>query len=233
MLVEGLPRVVANPDDVDTHGNNLIGACLAGVAMAQAGIGIHHRTAHVLGGGWKTPHGETHAVLLPQTTAMVGPHASDAMAHASRMLGSEDPADALFALLQRLMLPVALSELGMPEDGLDEAAHRVWEATHDDPLVPDEATVRSDAGQRVRRPQTTGESAAPTRCRPRCRLTSAAEHRALRHITRSRVSDRLVLCESLNASAQRQRDPAFPERVVRFRVVTFLAQSARFRTGNE
>ena len=43
-----------NPDDVDAHGNNLIGACLAGVAMAQAGIGIHHRTAHVLGGGWKT-----------------------------------------------------------------------------------------------------------------------------------------------------------------------------------
>jgi maleylacetate reductase len=142
MLVEGLPKVVVNPDDVDAHGNNLIGACLAGVAMAQAGIGIHHRSAHVLGGGWKTPHAETHAVLLPQTTAMVAPHAPGAMADASRMLGSADPADALFALLQRLELPVALSELGMPEDGLVEAAHRVWEATHDDPLVPDEVTVR-------------------------------------------------------------------------------------------
>ena len=141
-LVDGLPRVVASPDDVDAHGDNLIGACLAGVAMAQAGIGIHHRTAHVLGGGWRLPHAETHAVLLPQTTAMVAPRARDAMQRAARMLGSSNPADALFSLLQRLELPVALSDLGMPENGLDEAAHRVWEATHDDPLVPDEMTVR-------------------------------------------------------------------------------------------
>lgn len=141
-LVDGLPRVVANPDDVDAHGDNLVGACLAGVAMAQAGIAIHHRTAHVLGGGWQLPHAETHAALLPQTTAMVAPRAPEAMAHAAHMLGTDDPAGALFALLQRLKLPTALSDLGMPEDGLDEAAHRVWEATHDDPLVPEEATLR-------------------------------------------------------------------------------------------
>lgn len=141
-LVDGLPRVVADPEDVDAHGDNLVGACLAGVAMAQAGIGIHHRTAHVLGGGWKLPHAETHAALLSQTTAMVAPRAPEAMAHAARMLGSDDPPGALFSLLQRLNLPTALSTLGMPEDGLDDAAHRVWEATHDDPLVPDEAAVR-------------------------------------------------------------------------------------------
>lgn len=154
MLVDGLPKVVAYPDDVDAHGNNLVGACLAGVAMAQAGIGIHHRTAHVLGGGWKTPHAETHAALLPQTTAMVSPQAPAAMTNAIRMLGADDPAGALFALLERLELPVALSELGMPEDELDEAAHRVWEATHDDPLVPDEATVRQmlDSAYLGRRP---------------------------------------------------------------------------------
>lgn len=142
MLVDGLPRVVATPDDVDAHGNNLVGACLAGVAMAQVGMAIHHRTSHVIGGGWKLSHAETHAVLLPQTTAMVAPHAPEAMLHAARMLDADDPADALYTLLQRLKLPTALSELGMPEHGLDEAARRVWEATHDDALVPDEAALR-------------------------------------------------------------------------------------------
>ena len=142
MLVDGLPRVVANADDVDAHGANLVGACLGGLAMAQVGMAIHHRTAHVLGGGWKLSHAETHAVLLPQTTAMVAPRAPAAMVHAARTLGAEHPADALFTLLQRLKLPVALSELGMPEDGLDEAAHRVWEAPQDDPLVREEAAVR-------------------------------------------------------------------------------------------
>jgi maleylacetate reductase len=142
MLVDGLPRVVANRDDVDAHGDNLVGACLAGVAMAQVGMAVHHRTAHVLGGGWKLPHAETHAVLLPQTTAMVASRAPEAMLHAGRMLDAHDPANALFTLLQRLHLPTALSELGMAEDALDEAAHRVWEATRDDPLVPDEAALR-------------------------------------------------------------------------------------------
>jgi alcohol dehydrogenase class IV len=73
---------------------------------------------------------------------MVAPRAPDAMVHAASMLEDDNPAGAIFTLLQRLQLPTALSALGMPEDGLDEAAHRVWEATHDDPLVPDEATLR-------------------------------------------------------------------------------------------
>jgi maleylacetate reductase len=141
-LVSGLPRVVDDPDDVDAHAQNLIGACLAGVAMAQAGMGIHHRSAHVLGGGWKLPHAETHAILLPQSTALVAPRAQAAMRDASRIFGTDDIPAAVFTLLQRLRLPVALSELDMPEVGLDEAARRIMEATHNDPLVPDEASVR-------------------------------------------------------------------------------------------
>jgi maleylacetate reductase len=145
-LVEGLPRAVMDPADVDGHGDNLIGACLAGVALAQAGIAVHHRTCHVLGGGWKLPHAETHAVLLPHTTALVASRAPDAMLRASRILDDDDPAGALFDLLGRLRLPNALSTLGMPEDGLDEAARRVMEVSRDDPLVSDERAVRQMLG---------------------------------------------------------------------------------------
>ena len=62
--------------------------------------------------------------MLPHSTALVAPYAPDAMLAASRILDDEDPPDALFALLHRLHLPVALSALGMPEDGVDEAARR-------------------------------------------------------------------------------------------------------------
>jgi maleylacetate reductase len=141
-LVDGLPRVVADPRSIDGHTGNLIGACLAGVALAQVGIAIHHRTCHVLGGGWRLPHAETHAVVLPHSAALVAPHAPDAMRRVARILDNDDPPRALFALLQRLQLPTALSNLGMPEDGLDEAARRIMEASGDDPLVTDERAVR-------------------------------------------------------------------------------------------
>ena len=141
-LVDGLPRVVADPYDLDGHAGNLVGACLAGVALAQAGIAVHHRTCHVLGGGWRLPHAETHAAVLPHSTALVAPNAPESMMLAGRILDSESPSDALFALLHRLRLPVALSALGMPEDGLDEPARRIVEASRDDPLVTDAAAVR-------------------------------------------------------------------------------------------
>lgn len=141
-MVEGLPRAVDDPDDVDGHAGNLVGACLAGVALAQAGIAVHHRTCHVLGGGWQLPHAETHAVVLPHSTALVAPHAPDAMLRAGQILDSDDPPGALFTLLHRLRLPLALSALGMPEDGLDEAARRIVEASRDDSLVTDAGAVR-------------------------------------------------------------------------------------------
>jgi maleylacetate reductase len=141
-LTEGLPRVTEDPNDLASHAQNLLGACLAGVALAQAGTGIHHRTCHVLGGGWNLPHAETHAVVLPHSTALVRARAGDAMVEAGRLLDAEDPPIALFALLLRLRLPTSLSALGMPETALDEAARRVGQASQGDPLVPDTDAIR-------------------------------------------------------------------------------------------
>jgi maleylacetate reductase len=141
-LIDGLPRVTDDPDDLASHAGNLIGACLAGRALAQAGTAIHHRTAHVLGGGWSLPHAETHAVVLPHSTALVTSRAPGAMGEVRRLLDTDDPAAAVFALLNLLRLPVSLADLGMPEDALDEAARRVVEACRDDPIAPDEPAVR-------------------------------------------------------------------------------------------
>jgi maleylacetate reductase len=139
-LISGLPRVVANPDDADAHADTLVGACVAGLSFAQAGSGLHHRTCHVLGGGWNLPHAETHAVLLPQSTALVAADSPEAAQRLSDVMGG-DPAQAVFALLERLDLPKSLAEIGLPESALPDATERVLAASHDDPLA-DEAAVR-------------------------------------------------------------------------------------------
>ena len=38
----------------------------------------------------------------------------------------------------------------MPEHGLDEAARRIMDATHNDPLVPDETSVQAAYGATTR-----------------------------------------------------------------------------------
>ena len=141
-LIDGVGRVTDNPDDLASHAGNLIGACLAGRALAQAGTAIHHRTAHVLAGAWSLPHAETHAAVLPHSTALVTSRAPEAMREVRQLFDADDPAAAVFALLNRLRLPVSLADLGMPEDGLDEAARRVVDASRNDPIAPDEPAVR-------------------------------------------------------------------------------------------
>lgn len=136
-LLAGLPRVVADQNDVDAHTDNLIGACMAGMSFAQAGSGIHHRTCHVLGGGWNLPHAETHAVVLPHSTALVAAWAPRAVERVTALLGGDDAPTALFAMVRMLGLPLSLAEIAMPANALDEAASRIAKATAGDPIAPD------------------------------------------------------------------------------------------------
>jgi maleylacetate reductase len=145
-LVAALPRVVEDPADVDAHTACLVGACMAGAAYAQVGGGIHHRTCHVLGGGWDLPHAETHAVVLPHAVALVAPAAPAAMAELASALGG-DPVTTLHDLSLALGLSTALGRIGMPEEGLDEAADRIAAAGGDDAVAADRSGLRAMLGR--------------------------------------------------------------------------------------
>ena len=68
------------------------------------------------------PHAETHTVLLPHTIAYNTPAASEALGRAAAALGADDAATGVFELEKRLKMPLALAEIGMPEDGIERAA---------------------------------------------------------------------------------------------------------------
>ena len=139
-LTSGLPRVIADTDDIHALEETIVGACLAGLSFAQAGSGIHHRTCHVLGGGWNLPHAETHAVVLPHSTALVASRSREVRRRLSDILRASDPALRVFSLLEQLDLPRSLADIGLPESAVAEAAARVHAASPDDPLA-DEAAV--------------------------------------------------------------------------------------------
>ena len=155
-LLGGLPRVMADNDDVEAHGETLLGACLGGLAFAQAGTGIHHRACHVLGGSWNLPHAQTHAVMLPHSTALAAAHSEVARGRLSAALGDTDPALRVFTLLEQLELPRSLRAIGLPEGAVAEATARVMAASRDDPLAAETSVAamlaaadagRSPAGQ--------------------------------------------------------------------------------------
>lgn len=130
-LADGLPLVVADPRGRDGRDRCLYGAYLAAVAFASAGSGLHHKICHVLGGTWDLPHAATHAVVLPHVLALNAPAVPELASRLAAAIDSsaEDPArgpvDALERLRDAVSPPRSLREIGMPEDGLEEAVRRV------------------------------------------------------------------------------------------------------------
>ncbi|HVC10230.1 MAG TPA: maleylacetate reductase, partial [Burkholderiales bacterium] len=64
-LGAALPAVVKAPADLEARGDALYGAWLAGISLGSAGMALHHKLCHVLGGSFNLPHAETHSIVLP------------------------------------------------------------------------------------------------------------------------------------------------------------------------
>ncbi|MFV0380082.1 MAG: bifunctional acetaldehyde-CoA/alcohol dehydrogenase [Anaerorhabdus sp.] len=66
MVFEYLPRSVANgANDPEAREKMHNAATLAGMAFANAFLGINHSLAHKLGGEYHVPHGRANAILMP------------------------------------------------------------------------------------------------------------------------------------------------------------------------
>ena len=142
VLARGLPRVVAEPADLDGRTEVLAGAYLAGAAFAVAGSGIHHKICHVLGGAYDLPHAEMHTVVLPHALAYVAPFQPEAIGRMAAALGEADVPGAIFDLARRIGAPAGLAEIGMPRDRLDEAASLIAEASVGTAVEISEANAR-------------------------------------------------------------------------------------------
>ncbi|MFH8496048.1 maleylacetate reductase [Streptomyces coeruleorubidus] len=124
-MAEALPRLAADPEDLDARSRALYAAWLCGTCLGSTTMGLHHKVCHVLGGTFRLPHAETHTVVLPYVLAHNAPAAPHALAVLRRALGADDAPRALWELAGRLGAPRSLAELGLAEGDVTPAADRV------------------------------------------------------------------------------------------------------------
>lgn len=131
LIVRFLPRAVKNSQDLEALSYVQVAACLSGMGVYSAWTGIHHAIVHVVGGRYKAPHAEIHALMLPYAMrwnldVTIGAHAR--MAREIGIGGADDNVLAaavpeyVFAMNQRMGLPLKLRDLGVPRDGLKQLA---------------------------------------------------------------------------------------------------------------
>lgn len=135
-LATGLRGVVADPDDIETRGETLMGAWLAGAAFAVTGSALHHKICHALGGAYGLPHADTHAIVLSHVLALNAPHVPDAATRIAQALGADDAVTGVVDLARDLGAPTALRDIGFAEADLDEAVHLVADIVPPDNPAP-------------------------------------------------------------------------------------------------
>lgn len=142
-LSRALPRIVADPSDIEARSDALYGAWLCGGCLGAVGMALHHKLCHTLGGSFELPHAETHTVVLPHAAAFNAQAAAPAMARVARALGTGDAAMGLYDLAGQVGAKRALRDLGMPESGIDRAADLAMANPYGNPRPLERDAIRT------------------------------------------------------------------------------------------
>ena len=124
-LYQALPKIVAQPQDLAARKQAMYGAWLAGICLGSVGMAIHHKLCHTLGGTFNLPHAQAHAITLSYSAFYnqnTDDQTMDLLAQALGGQSHEQVGELIYALNQKLGIPMALKDIGLPESGPAEVA---------------------------------------------------------------------------------------------------------------
>jgi maleylacetate reductase len=135
MLAQALPRVKADPGDLDARMDCQIGTWLStGPLAAGVPMGASHGIGYVLGAVFEVPHGYTSCVMLPSVMRWNKPDNAERQALVAAAMGQpgRDAADVLDDFIRGLGMPRSLQDVRIGPEHFD----RIAEAAMATPWVP-------------------------------------------------------------------------------------------------
>jgi len=133
LLASALPRVKANPRDVEARLDCQLGTWLSmGALVAGVPMGASHGIGYVLGGGFEVPHGYTSCVMLPAVMRWNKQVNAARQAEIAAAMGQpgKDAGDALDQLIGGLGMPRSLRDIKIGREHFEQIAaqamHTPW-----------------------------------------------------------------------------------------------------------
>jgi maleylacetate reductase len=125
MLAKGLPRVKADPSDLDARMDCQIGTWLStGPLTSGVPMGASHGIGYVLGAAYGVPHGYTSCVMLPSVMRWNISANAERQALVAAAMGrpGEDAGDVLDDFIRGLGMPRSLREVRVGPEHFDKIA---------------------------------------------------------------------------------------------------------------
>lgn len=146
LLTEGLPRVKANPGDLEARLKCQIGVWQSMIpVIGGTPMGASHAIGHILGGTCDVPHGYCSCVMAPYVLAFNEPVNGERQTRISAAMGQpgRPASEVVDAFIRGLGMPRRLSEVGVGEDRLRQVAEYtmldLWARTNPRPITgPDD-----------------------------------------------------------------------------------------------
>ena len=130
LVLENLPKVYANPTDLEARAHMMSAAAMGAVAF-QKGLGAIHSLSHPVGAVYNTHHGTTNAVVMPMVLDFNRHAIEDRIGMAAAYLGIKGGFDGFRArvmdLRTELAIPENLTALGVEAARLDELTEMAME----------------------------------------------------------------------------------------------------------
>ena len=127
MLTQALPRVKADPADLDARMDCQIGTWLSmGPLSAGIPMGASHGIGYVLGAVYNVPHGYTSCVMLPSVMRWNKQANADRQAMVSAAMGhpGEDAGEVLDWFIRELGMPRSLQDVRIGPEHFDRIAEQ-------------------------------------------------------------------------------------------------------------
>ena len=127
MLTQALPRVKADPGDLDARMDCQIGTWLSmGPLSSGVPMGASHGIGYVLGAEFGVPHGYTSCVMLPSVMRWNKSDNAERQALVAAAMGKpgQDAADVLDSFIRGLGLPRSLRDVGVGPEQFDRIAQQ-------------------------------------------------------------------------------------------------------------
>ena len=127
LLTRGLPRVKADPSDLDARMDCQLGSWLSmGPLAGGVPMGASHGIGYVLGALFDIPHGHTSCIMLPAVMRWNRPANAERQALVATAMGhpGEDAADVLDRFIAGLGMPRSLHAVNIGPDSFDRMAEQ-------------------------------------------------------------------------------------------------------------
>lgn len=142
--VEGAGALLSALDSASADGRATLfyGSCLAGLALNNSTMGLHHKLAHVLGGQQNLPHAGLHSVLLPYVVAYNAFAARDQLRPLMKLVATPDLAGEIWTLGRKVGNARGLAQIGFDEALTDDVVRAVLANPPINPRPVDETSLR-------------------------------------------------------------------------------------------